>query len=670
MHALERVRVMLSTRSNRLICSVSPAARGLIAILVLSPTTSCWLGDSVLGPDARVTQLTIVPAFSTQGLGAPSAVGPLAEVGSLGFIVRRTDGSIVVADTVAVDIESGRVEYDIEVTYDPPAETFTVELVLLDSAGDELFTGEAEYTISDDESSPSAVEVVVVYVGATGTLSGSVSVEGTGIDGVTVNLVGDLSLTTTTAGGGAYTFLDVWVGTYSVELSDIPPQFEFGTSPSGAVVDSDGQVVVDFVGAVAPPGSISGRVFRSQDDAPLEGVRVLRSGQGGDAETVTNATGDYEFAVVPAGVHDVSVENLPTFGSLVVSGAQQVTVTGALDVNQVDFAFRVTEVQVRTIASVSSADVAAEVEITVELDLSEVPLPMSGINGTIEWPTAIAEFVRDSDTAGNVWSQGGASFLTNQSPPGTLLFVGVSPNTGIEDDVFTVMTFRVMAVAAGSADFSPTVAELEMFDPGTGTSTKLLDIVFLRTTTAVVDFTGTVDPILVPPDNVVVFNDINIFVNEGMDAGVGIPNNHILVQNLVGFSSSGSRGTGTNVWWDIGRGSRCAILPLPSQCTPAGYSSVASEIVNAGLTIETVFSASGTLTDIPADVKVIFLWNPAVAYTVAEINALRQFAGEGGRVIFVGEHSGFYGTWIPIQNQFLLDMGAEMVNTGDAVDCE
>ena len=245
---LECVYVMLSARSNRPICCVSPVAKSLIAILVLAPTTSCWLGDSALGPDGRVVQLTLVTAFSTHELGPPAAVGPLAEVTSLGFIVRRMDGLLVVADTVPVDIESRRVEYLVEVTYTPPMETFTVEFVLLDSNGDELFTGgPIEYTVSEDEPSTSPVEVPVVYVGTTGIVRGSVSAEGTGLDGVTVTLVGDLSLTTTTAGGGAYTFLDVWAGTYSVEVSDFPPDVVFPTTPSVATIDSDGQVVVvDF----------------------------------------------------------------------------------------------------------------------------------------------------------------------------------------------------------------------------------------------------------------------------------------------------------------------------------------------------------------------------------------------------------------------------------------
>ena len=235
---------MLSTRSNRLICGVSPAAKSLIAALVLAPTASCWLGDSALGPDGQVAQLTLVPTFSTQ------ARNSLAGVGSLGFIVRRTDGSLVVADTVPVGIENRRVEYPIEVTYTPPMETFTMEFVLLDSNGDELFTGgPVEYTISDDEPSPSPLEVPVVYVGATGIVRGSVSVGGTGLDGVTVSLVGDLlSLTTTTAGGGAYTFLDVWApGDYTVAISDLG-EFFFAEASKSVSLGATQTAVVDFVG--------------------------------------------------------------------------------------------------------------------------------------------------------------------------------------------------------------------------------------------------------------------------------------------------------------------------------------------------------------------------------------------------------------------------------------
>lgn len=88
------------------------------------------------------------------------------------------------------------------------------------------------------------------------------------------------------------------------------------------------------------------------------------------------------------------------------------------------------------------------------------------------------------------------------------------------------------------------------------------------------------------------------------------------------------------------------------------------------MTFELIQSSSGTLTSLPADLKVIFLWLSTQTYTVAEINALKLFASEGGRIVYVGEWDGFLGTvGIAVENQFLTDMGAQMQNIGDAVDC-
>ena len=61
---------------------------------------------------------------------------------------------------------------------------------------------------------------------------------------------------------------------------------------------------------------------------------------------------------------------------------------------------------------------------------------------------------------------------------------------------------------------------------------------------------------------------------------------------------------------------------------------------------------------------------PTTAYTGAEINGLKGFASEGGRIVFLGEHEGFYtSTGIATENTFLKDMGAKMENTGGLVDC-
>jgi hypothetical protein len=174
-----------------------------------------------------------------------------------------------------------------------------------------------------------------------------------------------------------------------------------------------------------------------------------------------------------------------------------------------------------------------------------------------------------------------------------------------------------------------------------------------------------------PGTDIVVFNDINVFDNNAMTNA----DNVRLVQNLVDFTSGKERDDGTEVWVDCRE-------PLSSDASPidnAGCTSLApsgapgrstfqSTIAGEGYTIVKILG--GSLDNIPARVKTIILWIPTVEeYTTAEINAFKQFAEEGGRVVFVGEHAGFYGPWIPLENAFLEAMGAVMRNTGGAVDC-
>ena len=169
------------------------------------------------------------------------------------------------------------------------------------------------------------------------------------------------------------------------------------------------------------------------------------------------------------------------------------------------------------------------------------------------------------------------------------------------------------------------------------------------------------ESIQVPGRDVVVFNDANMFDDNAMED----PDNVRFVQNLVNYTTTGSRNDGNVVWIDRGRSAACY---ANGECDADGWSIMEDVISGAGLTVDPVLSSSGSLTDIPSDVKVIFLVMPTVQYTVAEINALKAFAAEGGRIIFVGEHSNFYLN-IDVQNQFLLNMGAVLHNTGGYVDC-
>jgi hypothetical protein len=174
----------------------------------------------------------------------------------------------------------------------------------------------------------------------------------------------------------------------------------------------------------------------------------------------------------------------------------------------------------------------------------------------------------------------------------------------------------------------------------------------------------------VPPaagGDLIVFNDINMFDETGMDDA----NNKLMVQNLLTFASVGARSSGTVVLWSRGHGSVCGTYKSSDPtdyCAKSNFSKFYSLIQTSGMTVQD--STSNDLSTIDNGVKVLLLWMPLVTYTADEINAFKQFAAEGGRLVFIGEHSGYYGSGgINLENSFLANMGALMTNTGGAVDC-
>jgi hypothetical protein len=173
----------------------------------------------------------------------------------------------------------------------------------------------------------------------------------------------------------------------------------------------------------------------------------------------------------------------------------------------------------------------------------------------------------------------------------------------------------------------------------------------------VVDEVGC-ESITVPGRDIVVLNDANIFTDEAMQDS----DNVRFVQNLVNFTTSGVRNSGKTFMFDTGRNTAC------SQCIGI-WGDMRTVISNEGFDIMDISSPAESLNNIPSDVKVIMLVMPMFQYTVEEINSLKLFAAQGGRIIFLGEHEPYYGSGIAIENQFLLNMGAVLQNTGGALDC-
>ncbi len=137
----------------------------------------------------------------------------------------------------------------------------------------------------------------------TGSIVGQVSIEGMGIDGVTVSLSNGAS--TATAGGGNYRFDNVEQGSYTVTISGFPADASFdATSAPANIGDTGGTVPVDFRGTYIRTASIMGTV--TVENMGLGGVTVRISGMA-DSETATDDSGQYSFTGLRAGTYSVEI---------------------------------------------------------------------------------------------------------------------------------------------------------------------------------------------------------------------------------------------------------------------------------------------------------------------------------------------------------------------------
>jgi hypothetical protein len=176
--------------------------------------------------------------------------------------------------------------------------------------------------------------------------------------------------------------------------------------------------------------------------------------------------------------------------------------------------------------------------------------------------------------------------------------------------------------------------------------------------TVVVTVAIPVDPIAgpTPGADVLVFNDVDMWSSS---FGSG-PENLTLFGNIVGFAGGGSRVSGHTVMFYTGAGSWCG--EECSTATSPFTDALGGRLVGLGYAI---LNETGSLATIPADVKVIFIFLPMATVPVDDVNGLKQFAGQGGRVVVVGENQWVMGTTgLAAENQLLQDLGAQLTNQG------
>lgn len=141
----------------------------------------------------------------------------------------------------------------------------------------------------------------------TGTIQGSVTVDGAGQQGVAVTLSGGTEgqRSTTTDASGGYSFQNVEAGSYVVSISGVPSDVSFPSTSKAAVVSSSSQsVTVNFSGMRIATSSIVGSVTAS--GSALSGVTVTVSGSGSGSDE-TDADGQYAITGLVAGSYTVTI---------------------------------------------------------------------------------------------------------------------------------------------------------------------------------------------------------------------------------------------------------------------------------------------------------------------------------------------------------------------------
>lgn len=142
---------------------------------------------------------------------------------------------------------------------------------------------------------------------ATGTITGTILVEGDPLGGVTVNLSGPATASTVSLADGTFTFASVLEGQYTVSITGFSAEVQFAQTTSGVTVAGGQTATVAFTGTFVRTASISGTVL--VDGVGFQGVTLTLSGtEAGTAMSGVN--GGFSFPGLRAGTFTVTLSDL------------------------------------------------------------------------------------------------------------------------------------------------------------------------------------------------------------------------------------------------------------------------------------------------------------------------------------------------------------------------
>ena len=142
---------------------------------------------------------------------------------------------------------------------------------------------------------------------ATGTITGTILVEGEPLANIGVSLSGPTSAATASLADGTFTFPSVQVGQYTVSITGLSDEVQFVQTTATVTVVGGQTATVAFAGTFVRTASITGTVL--VDDVGFEGATLALSGTESKT-TTTGPTGEFSFPELRAGTFTVALTGL------------------------------------------------------------------------------------------------------------------------------------------------------------------------------------------------------------------------------------------------------------------------------------------------------------------------------------------------------------------------
>ncbi len=258
------------------------------------PTDASFTATSQAAVISQANQVVSVN-FTGAYIRTSSIIGTVTVEGAgIGKVTVRLSG---MSDASATTSDNGQYAFT-----GLRAGTYTVEISEFGSDEVSFSNTSQSATVAVGESQVISFDGVYLR---TASITGQVSVEGTGLEGVKVSLTGMESKEATTDASGQYAFSNLREGDYSVGISGFDTDsYGFEKTSMDVSVALGETKKVAFEGTMLRTAGISGQV--SVEGTGLKGVKVNLSGASA-AETTTDASGQYAFAGLEAGDYTVAI---------------------------------------------------------------------------------------------------------------------------------------------------------------------------------------------------------------------------------------------------------------------------------------------------------------------------------------------------------------------------